>query len=377
VEKLHSVPAWERIQRKFFETGEAAPVLDAITSLVDELALLAYQGSLAPAYPDSISMLAVGGYGRRELFPYSDIDILLLMDGESETSGLKDALSEFVRLLWDAGLRLSHSIRSIAECTELHEQNIELNISLLDRRLLSGSGELYAKLEAKLATFLERHSQNLAQRLARVTRARHRKYQDTFYHLEPDIKETPGGLRDLHLVAWLSQLRRSDPAAFAHLDAPARFLNSLRCFLHYRAGRDQNMLTFEAQEDIALESITPIHSPAEFMREYFRNVRSIDSEARRTLDSVEKSESSLRDQFRDWRSRLSNSDFTVSRERVFLRTPAQLEKDPGLALRLFEFVARHGIPLAAETERLWRSIAAYSRGTAKPSRNCGPFCAAS
>src|ERR1700722_20324234 len=87
------------------------------------------------------------------------------------------------------------------------------------------------------------------------------------------------------------------------------------------------------------------------MREYFRNARVIDSEARRTLDSTEKSESSLIHQFRDWRSRLSNSDFTVSRERLFLRTPAQLEKDPGLALRLFEFVARHGIPLAAETER--------------------------
>jgi [protein-PII] uridylyltransferase len=351
VEKLHSEPAWERIQRKFFETGEAAPVLAGVTSLVDEWALRAYQTSLAPSFSDSISMLAVGGYGRRELFPYSDIDILLLMDSESETSGLKDALSAFVRLLWDTGLRLSHSVRTTAECTELQEQNIELNISLLDRRLLSGSDELYAKLEAKLAPFLERHSRSLAQRLARMTRARHRKYQDTFYHLEPDIKETPGGLRDLHLIAWLSQLRKSDPAAFAHLDAPARFLNSLRCFLHYRAGRDQNMLTFEAQEDIALDSITPIHSPAEFMREYFRNARSIDSEARRTLDSIEKSESSLRDQFRDWRSRLSNADFTVSRERVFLRTPAQLEKDPGLALRLFEFVARHGIPLAAETER--------------------------
>ena len=84
-------------------------------------------------------MLAVGGYGRRELFPYSDVDILILIDRESPAAELKDALSEFVRLLWDSGLRLSHSVRTIAECTELHEQNIELNISLLDRRLLGGS----------------------------------------------------------------------------------------------------------------------------------------------------------------------------------------------------------------------------------------------
>jgi [protein-PII] uridylyltransferase len=351
VEKLHSAPAWEEIQRKFFETGDAAPVLAGINGLIDEMTLRAFQASLQPAFPDSIAMLAVGGFGRRELFPYSDVDILILMDRESQTADLKDALSEFVRLLWDAGLRLSHSVRTIAECTEVHEQNIELNISLLDRRLLGGSSELYAKLEAKLAPFFERHSRNLAQHLARLARARHRKYQDTFYHLEPDIKETPGGLRDLHLVAWLAKLRKSDPAPAAHLAAPARFLNSLRCFLHYRAGRDQNLLNFESQEDVALHSIRPIHSPAEFMREYFRNARIIDSEARRTLDSTEKSESSLLHQFRDWRSRLSNSDFTVSHERVFLRTPAQLEKDPGLALRLFEFVARHGVPLAAETER--------------------------
>jgi [protein-PII] uridylyltransferase len=346
LEKLHSDPAWEQIQREFFETGDASPVLSGLTGLIDQLAVQAYQ-----AFPHSFAMLAVGGFGRRELFPYSDVDILILMDRESQAAGLKDALAEFVRLLWDAGLRLSHSVHTIAECTEIHDQNIELNISLLDRRLLAGSSELYAKLEAKLGPFWERHSRSLAQHLARLARARHRKYQDTFYHLEPDIKETPGGLRDLHLVAWLEKLRKSDPSASVRLAAPTRFLNSLRCFLHYRSGRDQNLLSFESQEDIALHSITPIHSPPEFMREYFQHARSIDSEARRSLDSTEKGESSLLHQFRDWRTRLSNAEFTVSHERVYLRTPSQLEKDSGLALRLFEFVARHGIPLAAETER--------------------------
>jgi [protein-PII] uridylyltransferase len=363
VEKLHSTPAWEQIQREFFETGEAAPVLDGLTGLIDQLALQAYRESFAPAFPDSLAMLAVGGFGRRELFPYSDVDILILIERESQTSGLKEALSEFVRRLWDTGLRLSHSVRTIAECTQIHEQNIELNISLLDHRLLGGSRELYAKLETKLPQFLERHSRSLAQHLSRLARARHRKYQDTFYHLEPDVKETPGGLRDLHLVEWLTKLRRSDPAASAHLAVPGRFLKSLRCFLHYRAGRDQNLLNFEAQEDLAQHSVTPIQSPAEFMREYFQNARIIDSEARRSLDSTERSESSLLVQFRDWRSRLSNADFTVSHERVFLRTPAQLEKDPALALRLLEFVARHGIPPAAETERRLEesreAIAAY------------------
>ena len=356
MEKLHANPAWEKIRQAFFGTGDAAPVLAGLASLVDELALQAYQAALAPSAAEGLAMLAVGGFGRRELFPYSDVDILILIDRESQAAGLKEALSEFVRLLWDAGLRLSHSVHTIAECTGIHEQNTELNISLLDRRLLAGSADLYSKLETRMPAFLEKNSRSLAQHLARLARIRHHKYQATFYHLEPDLKETPGGLRDLHLVGWLAKLGATNAPPSPYLTGAARFLGSLRCFLHYSAARDQNLLSYEAQEDIARHSITPIHSPAEFMREYYRNARIIDSEARRSLDSTEKGAGSLLDQFREWRTRLSNADFTVSHDRVFLRTPSQLDKDPSLALRLFEFVARHGIPLAGETERRLEEI---------------------
>ena len=100
-----------------------------------------------------------------------------------------------------------------------------------------------------------------------------------------------------------------------------------------------------------LSLIVSFREPADLMREYFRNARIIYNEARRALDLNERSESSLVTQFRDWRSRLSNSEFTVSNERIYLRSPAQLTNDPAIILRLLEFVARHGIPLAAETER--------------------------
>ena len=367
MDKLHHTPAWEQIQRAYFDSGDASPVLTGITSLVEKLARDAFQATLAQISGEDIAMLAVGGFGRRELFPYSDVDILLLIDNESQTAALKEPLSEFVRRLWDAGLRLSHSVHTITECTQVNEQNIELNISLLDRRLLDGSSDLHAKLESRMQPFLEKQSRVLARHLARMTRVRHHKYQDTFYHLEPDIKETPGGLRDLQTVNWLAKL--GVPAAIESrpLADAARFLHSLRCFLHYSSGRDQNLLSFEMQDDIARHSITRVHTPAEFMREYFQHARVVASEARRSLDSTEKTAGSLLDQFRDWRTRLSNADFTVSHERVFLRSPAQLDKDPNLALRLFEFVARHGIPLAAETERrLEDSQAALAEHYANP-----------
>jgi [protein-PII] uridylyltransferase len=351
VEKLHSNPSWDQIQRAFLQTADASLVLARLTELIDGMALQAYEKSLARIFPDGLAMLAVGGFGRRELFPYSDVDIMLLVQRESQTDALKDALSEFVRLLWDAGLRLSHSVRTLAECAEIHEQNSELNISLLDRRLLGGDQELFSRLDAKLADLEERRSTVLARHLRQLARVRHNKYQDTFYHLEPDVKETPGGLRDLHLIHWLQKLRKTNAEAAERLAKPKGFLHSVRCFLHYHAGRDQNLLSFDEQEEVAGQLFASAGEAPTFMRQYFQNARVIYNEARRALDWIDKSETSLLTQFRDWRSRLSNGEFTVSNERVFLRTPAQLESDPAIVLRLFEFVARHGIPLAAETER--------------------------
>src|SRR5579864_7648306 len=108
VQKLQTTAAWEQIREAFFGSGDASPVLSGLTEVIDQMALQAYQASLVAAAPTGVAVLAVGGYGRRELFPYSDVDILVLEERESQTAGLKDALSEFVRLWWDSGLRLSH-----------------------------------------------------------------------------------------------------------------------------------------------------------------------------------------------------------------------------------------------------------------------------
>jgi len=380
MEKLHSQPRWQQIQQQFFATGDAAPVLASLSELIEQITIDAFEGSLATPPDPGVAMLAVGGFGRRELFPFSDVDVLILIERESQAAAIKNGLSEFVRLLWDAGLRLSHSVRTVAECAEIHEGNIELSISLLDRRLLqsarrplAGSPDLYAKLESKLPGFFERQSRALTRHLCQLARERHQKFQNTLYHLEPDVKETPGGLRDLHLIHWLGKLRKPDEEVTARLCAPTAFMHSLRCFLHYQARRDQNLLTFDAQEALTAQSYLEFREPAALMREYFRNARIIYSEARRALDANEKSESSLAVQFRDWRSRLSNTEFTVSNERVYLRSPAQLINDPAIILRLLEFVARHGVPLAADTERrLEHAAPAFALYCASPPQPLWP-----
>ncbi|HZT29039.1 MAG TPA: ACT domain-containing protein [Bryobacteraceae bacterium] len=340
----------ERIRQEFLSTGDAVRALAERTALVDRQILESAAMRLLPAVPDGLALLAVGGYGRRHLFPYSDIDLLLLVESEKLAHASREAISAFLQSLWDAGLRMSHSVRTPAECAELHDHDIELNVSLLDQRFLGGDRVLYAELAQRLPRFLQAQREALARNLARLARERHEKYQDTFYHLEPNLKESPGGLRDYQLLRWLEQLKQGGAGreASARLDPAWQFLARVRCHLHYLAGRDDNRLTFDAQD--ALAEVWGSRDTAGWMREYFRHTSGIYRVAVRALETSEAQTSSLFSQFRDWRSRLSNTDFTVSRERVHFRAPQQLDADPELLLRLFTFVARHGVRISLEAE---------------------------
>lgn len=316
------------------------------TAQVDGTVEQAAADLLWPKMPAGLALLAVGGYGRRELFPYSDVDLLLLVQNTDIAQEGREAISAFLQTLWDSQLRLSQSVRTPAECAELHDQNIELNVSLLDQRFLAGDRSLYASFAERLPRFL--HAQRLAliRNLAKVTHERHEKYQNTYYHLEPNIKDTPGGLRDYQLIRWLARLRDVESP---EMGGAFLFLSRLRCYLHSRSGRDNNALTFDAQEEAAEQWQAP--GAAAWMRDYYLHARDVYRTALRELESSEAQNSSLFAQFKDWRTRLSNADFTVSRERVHLRVPHGLEADPEMALRLFQFVGRHGIRPSMEAEQ--------------------------
>lgn len=394
--KQQSSAAAERIRTDFLATGDPDAALFARTTLTDELVIEAYGQHLFPPRPTGLALLAVGGYGRRQLFPFSDVDLLFLFQNAEAANSLRVPIAAFLQQLWDSGLRISHSVRTPAECSELHPDNIELTISLLDQRLLTGDPAIYAALLDRLPRFVHGQLDHLIRDLSRHTRERHAKYANTVYHLEPNLKEAPGGLRDFQLLCWLDQIRRTTgkslaaPAPPAELDAPRRLLFLLRFYLHYEAGRDNNTLTFDAQDWIAQHAAQPpfsaaqpppssaqqpdrsaaqqppptgaqqaplsaAHQPprtaAQWMADYFRAARAIHRSAARLLETSEAQASSLFAQFRDRRSRFSNADFTVVRERIHFRVPQALEADPELTLRLFDFVARHGIRLSPEAEQ--------------------------
>ena len=240
------------------------------TALVDGTVERAAREKLWPAFPAGLTLLAVGGYGRRHLFPYSDVDLLLLVESNRLAQDAPGPISAFLQTLWDSGLRLSHSVRTPEECAEIHDQNIELNVSLLDQRFLAGDRALYSNFAQRLPRFLHAQREPLMRNLTRLTRDRHQKYQNTYYHLEPNIKDTPGGLRDYQLVRWLARLR--DVSA-PEIEPAFLFLARLRCFLHSRSGRDNNTLTFDAQEQAA--EYFAAAGAAQWMRDYFLHARQI------------------------------------------------------------------------------------------------------
>jgi [protein-PII] uridylyltransferase len=336
----------------FLDTGDAATALAERTHEVDQTVLEAAAPLLRQP---GVALLAVGGYGRRHLFPHSDIDLLLLFETDRQALAAKEEISPFLQKLWDSGLRVSQSVRTPAECAQVHDQNIELNISLLDQRFLGGDRVLYADMARRLPRFVQANRDTLIRNLAHLTRERHAKFAGTFYHLEPNVKETPGGLRDYQLLCWLQQIQTADATHMGAADpAPEleqafRYLARLRFHLHFLSGRDNNVLSFDAQDAIAEEWRSP--DPAHWMREYFRHARSVFRAAIRVLEASEGQSSSLFSQFRDWRSRLGNADFSVHRDRIQFRAPQRLEQEPELALRLFEFVARHGVRPSFDAEQ--------------------------
>jgi [protein-PII] uridylyltransferase len=331
----------------------ASPVFPR-TEEVDQLVRRTAAELLPAKVSGSFALLAVGGYGRGELFPFSDVDLLFLVEQEQDTARLKEPLSQFLRSLWDSSVKASHSVRTIEECTHVQPKNIHLSISLLDMRFLFGDEELFEKLAPRLTEFLYRQSRPLLQGLADLTTSRHAKFGNTVYHLEPNIKETPGGIRDIHFLHWVALLA-PDKEPLRHANSEVQgardFLYRLRYFLHERHGRDNNLLSFELQDEAARYLPPKPQSPEEWMREYHRHARSCFQPVRQVLDFISRGQSGLVRQFLDRRDRFSSADFTVSHGRVFLRNPATSLRSPLSAFELFVFVARHGIPLSWDAER--------------------------
>jgi [protein-PII] uridylyltransferase len=152
--------------------------------------------------PEGLAVLALGGFGRRILFPYSDLDILLLFENVRAEQKLQAALAEFTRSLWDRGFRVSSAARTLDESKRVDRENVEFHLSMMDRRFLAGDQTVYQKLEQRVLPRTEKMYRSfLHEELTKLTNRRLAKYGNTIFHLEPNVKDSPGGLRDFHASA--------------------------------------------------------------------------------------------------------------------------------------------------------------------------------
>jgi [protein-PII] uridylyltransferase len=360
--------ATARIRQEFEKTGDGRAAVAQRTRLIEEILQRLWHDHISSdaSGPANLALVATGGFGRGWLFPYSDIDLLFLFADRDAEQTFKDPVRRFSQELWDLKLKLSPASRTLAECDRYDPNNTEFTISLLDCRYLAGDRDVFRRLHDKvIPKLVGRESKSLLQGLAEVTRERYAKHGMTLYHLEPNLKEAPGGLRDYNVACWLALISAMDklhdwPDA-SSLRAPVRkqleaaldFLMSARCFLHFRHGRDDNTLSWEAQDEAAARKIGAADaetlSPADWMRIYFGHARAVERTVMQLQEEIPEAWSALYRQVQSWRSRVSTADFSVVDGLIFLQQPSSLQ-DPEVLLRLFHFMAHHGLRLSATTE---------------------------
>ncbi len=358
-----------RLQQQFSATKDGLGFLKQRAGLVEIIALRLWDEFVSPEKggPSGLVLVALGDFGMGSLFPYSDVDLLLLHAAKDTAEKFKDAIHGFSQALVDLRLKLNATTRIFSEYAQFDSDNPESILSLLDCRYLAGDQELFSNLRDQLIPErMARESQVLVGYLAEITRVRHRKFGNTVFHLEPNAKDGPGGYRDYTLACWLALMSAMErqhgwpgpdtllpPAVRNTLDSALQFLAAVRCFLHFRHGRDDNILTWAAQDDAVTEIVgaggLDVTNSVEWMRIYFGHARAVHRISGQLLEEMPAAQSLFYRHLETWRTGFSDADFSVVDGLIFLQRPDDLA-DPQLFFRTFRLIAQRGFKLSPTAE---------------------------
>jgi [protein-PII] uridylyltransferase len=365
--------------RRRFDAGESTLLtLRARTYLIDKLVLALYDFARAKVFPpvnpsDTMAIVGVGGYGRRELAPYSDIDLLFLKPPKA-TPWVEQVVEYMLYLLWDLGLKLGHATRSVAECLKLGASDLSIRTALLESRLVGGEDTLYADLKARFQKeIVAKTGPAFVEAKLAERDERHKRFGDSRYVVEPNVKEGKGGLRDLHTLFWIAKyLYRTDSIAdlvdkgvltgaeYRRFANAQSFLWRVRCHLHYLAERPEERLTFDVQHDVATRmgytGGGPRRDIERFMYRYYLVAKDVGDLTRIFCAALEDQHKKRRPfvLFRLPRRRRSIEGFEIEGGRLTLGQGMDLRRDPAKILRLFHLAQERGLDIHPNALRLVR-----------------------
>lgn len=316
---------------------------------------------------ESLTLVATGGYGRGELAPFSDIDLLFILPDNSHKEHDK-LVERMLYCLWDLGLDIGHAVRQIDECVQQARQDLEIRTSMLESRYLAGDREQFDTYKKKLfKKVLDKDPDSFLRAKLLEQTKRHDKFGNSFFYLEPNIKENPGGLRDIQTFAWISKYRYKVDHVKDLVDREVitsqeyrvftrslSYLRRIRNALHYRAGRREDRLTFHHQIEISKEfgyRDRPGRQGVEqFMRRYYQVAQQVGDLSRIFLRKYQEEHLKIR----WWNKRRLEENFQLIGDKVALRQPEQIDAEPLLILKLFHVAQRHLKTIHSDTERLIR-----------------------
>src|SRR3990167_3950387 len=351
------------LEQGFLKHKNAARLLAAHTRLIDRyLRHIWWQ----IAMPDRIALAAVGGYGRCKLYPRSDIDLLILLDAVPDDA-LQQQLHRLIGMLWDIGLEVGHSVRTVAQCIDA-SADITVQTNLLEARLLCGNKGLFHELLANVQQRLDLRAFYLAK--LQEQQRRHARFAEADYNLEPNLKESPGGLRDLQTVTWiaraaglgthwseLAQIGLLTAAEARQVARHSALLAALRIRLHYLAKRHEDRLLFDFQTSLAEQM--GIHASANrrasehLMQRYYRTklaVRQFNVIMLQNLHDYLFHETPAQ--------RILNERFRIVGTLLDIRDEQLFEHQPEAIFELFLLMEQHGDlsdPSARTLRALWRA----------------------
>ena len=359
----------ESLHQRLREGATGGEIVQAFSDFMDALLIARFREVIQQGNAEiraswqQCSLVAMGGYGRRELAPHSDIDVMVLTQGNHAEMAYTISKGVFHRL-WDLGFQVGHSVRSITECLSIAETDLPACTSLMESRFLGGNPVVFQEFQKKFdRRILKRQSKRFILDKIEERQREYAKFGGTIFLLEPNIKKSKGGLRDIHLVQWVGQARfgagtiqeLSNRGILAFQDYQVlqdaqEFLLRLRGFLHFEANRAQDILTFDDQVRLAeiygLTDLPNLLAVEQFMQQYFRHTTRLHDRCMRFLEQTK--EQSWIDRMRRWWPnsliegyfRIEDNRLTIPSEKLHgvLESPVWL-------LRLFEISHDQTVPV--------------------------------